>query len=530
MIALQPIGDDNLAVSRAFQLLVDAGLIHHGIEAQTCPLCAYEHANTLSGVRVTKIESWNPIAASERKARRTLEKAMNSLTEVVRKAVEEYDDYLPNPLSRSDWDLALKEAGDFQREVADGVMSALEEQTILLPHVSNGRTLIADGARSPANLEQCESFISDCVTILEGLTRIPTMARAYRDTFAALEAKVGAEASKDPIYRLKESLIECIGNVTSISEDLRWEQAKRLAQRDLQQIRQSLIDYRQQFLETRRTSFNDGIESVWMALRKERYSSFSQLHIPSPRGRGFPIEIELKASLDDSISLIEVDALRVFSESQVNALGIAAFITRAKLLGHQMLIFDDPVQSMDEEHFKTFARDLIPQILGEGFQVILLTHNDTFARDVSHYHCDRTDYVTMSIQHSRRQGCRVMEGNRRVPERLALAEDELDHGNFAGAWKYIRLAIERLYLITYVKYGPSNFKAENWQHQTAESMWNSGVGDIIESKFPGSESRLKDIIDMTAAGAHDTPPRGETDIRDSVAFLRTALGKLRVGG
>ena len=74
---------------------------------------------------------------------------------------------------------------------------------------------------------------------------------------------------------------------------------------------------------------------------------------------------------------------------QVNALGIAAFVTRSKLLGHKMLIFDDPVQSMDEEHFKTFAKDVLTHVLSEGFQVIILTHNDVFARDISHCHYDR---------------------------------------------------------------------------------------------------------------------------------------------
>ena len=155
--------------------------------------------------------------------------------------------------------------------------------------------------------------------------------------------------------------------------DLEWEQAKLMAQEDLQQIRTALMVYRQSFLETRRELFNAGMDKVWTALRKEGYSKFSKIHIPRPKGRGFPISIELKASLDDGEKQLEVDALRVFSESQVNVLGIAAFVTRAKLLGHRVLIFDDPVQSMDEEHFKTFARDLITEMLSEGFQVILLT-------------------------------------------------------------------------------------------------------------------------------------------------------------
>ena len=35
---------------------------------------------------------------------------------------------------------------------------------------------------------------------------------------------------------------------------------------------------------------------------------------------------------------------------------------------------------------------------------------------------------------------------------------------------------------------------------------------------------------MTAGGAHDAQSRGETDVRDSVAYLRRALNGLKVGG
>ena len=162
--------------------------------------------------------------------------------------------------------------------------------------------------------------------------------------------------------------------------------------------------------------------------------------------------------------------------------------------------------------------------------MILLTHNDTFARDVSHFHYDRPDYVTMSIRHSRRGGSVVEEGNRRVAERLTLAEHNLDQGHFDEAWKYIRFAIERLYTISCAKYGAPGFRAESWQHQTAESMWNDGAREVILSKLPDLENRLKDILDMTAAGAHDTQSKGETDIRDSLTFLRQVLNDLKIGG
>ena len=388
-------------------------------------MCAYSQVETLSAKRISEIEDWNPIRDSERTVRQKLEKEVNSLLDVVRKSLEEYDEFLPSPPPESVWDDSLQTAGDRLREEVGRLREILEVHIDFSPHVSLGKTLIATGSRSLTSPEHRESFIENCSAVVNGLANVPTVAQQYLDAFTAVEAAVGDETIRDPQYRLREHLIKCFENASSIADDLWWEQAKRQAQKDLRKIRESLKAYRQQFLATRRVSFNNGIESVWTSLRDESYSSFSELHIPPPRGRGFPVKFELKALLDDSNETKEVDALGVFSDSQVNALGIAAFVTRSKLLGHRLLIFDDPVQSMDEDHFKTFARDLIPRFLDDGFQVILFTHNDTFARDVSFHHYDRSDYVTMSIDHLQESGSTVEEGNRRVSERLKMAKREL---------------------------------------------------------------------------------------------------------
>ena len=173
---------------------------------------------------------------------------------------------------------------------------------------------------------------------------------------------------------------------------------------------------------------------------------------------------------------------------------------------------------------------MLTHVLAEGFQVVLLTHNDKFARDVSHCHYDRPGYVTMSVRLSRRMGCVVEEGNRRFSERLKLAEKEIDEGHLKKAWELVREAIERLYAVVYKKYGPPDFNPESWQDQTAEYMWNSGAGNVIEEKVAGLGGELKDILDMSAAGGHDKPPRGETDLRNSINLLKSLPGELGVGG
>ena len=528
--AVQALGDSNLAIARAFKILADAGMIKHEADAQTCPMCEYAMVNTLSSARVNTIAGWDPIRETEQNSRGKLERTESSLIAFVSRAVTLYDGLLPNPPTESEWETAIADVGDQVRAAVGDLRAAIQGYEDLVKAVKEARSLVAEGTPVLTSAEHCDAFISRCSDVLNGMSNILIAGKSYADAVAAVEAAVGVEAGRDPDYRLREQFIACDKNANEICETLRWERARQSAQRDLEKIRSALMTYRQQFLESRRLSFNANMTQVWDALRKDRYSSFSHINIPPPSGRGFPVSFELKANLDDAETQFQVDVLRVFSESQVNALGVAAFVTRSMLLGHKMLVLDDPVQSMDEDHFKTFARDLISRVLDDGFQVVLLTHNDTFARDVSHYHCGRPDYATMSIRHSRRDGSVVTEGNRRVSERLKLAEHQIDAGNANEAWRYIRLAIERLYTVTHIKYGPASFKPESWQYQTADYMWNAGVDKIVNGRLPDSADRFKEILDMTAGGAHDAKPRGETDIRDSVSFLRCALNDLKVGG
>ena len=117
-VAMQAIGEKNLAVSRAFKILLESGTIEHGKRSQLCPLCTYEHVDTLSGDRVETIEGWNPIRDAERAAREKLVKAMNSLLDLIRKVIKEYDELLPSSPSETDWEMALKDAGDDLQGVA----------------------------------------------------------------------------------------------------------------------------------------------------------------------------------------------------------------------------------------------------------------------------------------------------------------------------------------------------------------------------------------------------------------------------
>ncbi len=530
LMATHALRDRNHAVAKAFEILLEAGAVQKGRESQTCPLCAFELEETLSAKRISTISEWNSVSESMQSSRLLVIQARDILLDTVKRAIQNCEDLFPFSHDKPDWDNALEAVSDNLREEAQKLRESFEKhQAEFMPFVLRGRKLLESRDQVPESLEQCESLITDACEIVLGLASVPTKASEYAECYASLETTVGMEASKNVEYRINERMVSCFDNASLIAEDLLWEKAKRRAQKELAEIRDALITYRQDFLNNRSTRFSEGIGSVWNILRDEQYSGFSQLQIPRARGLGFQVAIELKAFLDDGFERKEADALSVFSESHVNALGIAAYLTRSQLLGHRVLVLDDPVQSMDEDHFYTFARDLIPSILSEGYQLILFTHNDFFARAVSYYNSDSPGFVTLKTVHSPQRGSVVEEGNRTITERLRTAIRMLELGNFDYSWTCIRLAIERICTLSYMKHGTSRFSHKSWQNLTAADMLNRGAGEVIVAKRPDCENELREIIRMTAPGSHDSSPLGETEIRKSVRFLKKLSYDLKIG-
>lgn len=518
------------AVAGAFDVLVKAGLIAKDEVLQSCPLCDYPGGPTLSPERIHALKSWQPLQQAMREAEALWNKTAGDLHGRLSSLDKARRQLIPALPTDTEWDQSLAGLVPPVLETATSFRCSMAEISVKLQcfdeHVKNLLPVLSEPGRAANRFGEVRSRLEG---LADEIGRISAMARAYSGAFADLEKAIGTLIREDPDYSLRALWLSVADNLDTVIADLLWERAKKQAQDELKSIREALLSARQSFLDSRRVDFSQGMQQVWKRLRADNYSVFSALTIPGPRGKGLPVEIEVKALLDDGTHQREVDALRVFSESQVNVLGLAAFVTRSRLVGHRALIFDDPVQSMDEDHFKTFARDLIPLLLDEGLQVIVLTHNDRFAREVSFACLDVERYATMCVRHTRRKGCQIDEGNRRIAERLKQAERKGEDGELGEAWRLVRLALERLYTVACLKHGPSGFDPFTWADQTAEHMWDAGAGVVIQERIPGSGLRLKEILDMTVGGAHDKAPHGLTDLNNAIAYVRGLLVPLRLG-
>ena len=511
-------------VARATDLLIEAGLLDPEADSdQLCPVC---ENGFLSPGRMQEIASWGPLtrAIAEASARRST--AAVKVEQEIGRLKRAIASVASVPVEQAE--------ADRQFESLPGRAEELGRQALLSADRvrTEAAALEATAARIEARVTEAASTVEDVeAAVAELQAAIAEFAdpiSVHRHDVEALQEAVGAASRDDAGYRLREKWLKAATLTAAIAEDVAWEGAKAQGSTALDGLREGLIELRTQIVEDARQTFSEEMTAVWALLREDSGASFSQLHVPPARGRGFKLEFELKASISDGKVESEVDALRVFSESQVNVVGIAAYVTRANRLGHKLLIFDDPVQSMDEEHFRSFATRLLPALIESGHQVVILTHSHAFGACVHEHHYDRESYATLTTRFSKRKGCCVDEGNRRATERLKLAEKAAEDGDLARAWRLVRLAVERMYLLVKIKSNGS-FKPETWSNHSADAMWNEGVGELVEEAAPGHAKRLKEIVDSTVPGAHDKPATSETDLRAAVRDLRTLLDPLRLG-
>lgn len=532
-VATDKIGDAQVAIAKALDDFIKSGISINSTDSQTCPFCEYSDIATLTQPRISEIRSWQPIQKIEQETKNNVNSKLNELKSLISGLIASKNGLIPNLPTTESWEMAIKDKSaniSLAAMSCRDVLMACRDQTSEFDIITtNILTLIKQNSVS----DSIESLKSEIIKLQTALPIVIDKAQEYSDSFHALETVIGKQSREDPLYNMRQIWLSICQKRDDLLADFEWEKAKKNAQKELENLRDTLVVLREKLIEARRIAFSDGMTNIWTKLRSDRYSTFSRLFIPPAKGKGLPLEIEVKAELDDGVQKKEVDALRVFSESQINILGIAAFSVRSKLLGHKTIILDDPVQSMDEDHFKTFCTQLLPELLiGDG-QVIILTHNDAFAREISYSFIEHENYVTMKVRHSRRTGCVIEEGNRRICERLKKAEKLCEEGSVEDAWLTIRKAIERLYLISYIKYGPSSFNPLSWIDQTAEYMWDDrqggGVGSILEKKIPGIGKRLKEILTMTAAGAHDKHAKGKTDIDNAIKDLKNIVATMKLG-
>ncbi len=256
------------------------------------------------------------------------------------------------------------------------------------------------------------------------------------------------------------------------------------------------------------------IEEWWKMLRPDEPVSFSDVR---PKGQGLR-EIDIKAILvneDDPSLTIERNAVAIFSDSQLNCLGLSVFLARTNREGIGFIVFDDPIQSLDREHADFLTLKVFKRLIEESkMQVVVITHDRVFWDDM------RTIYATkdpraLKVEKVKQEGARIIDIESTLADMLGVVDSIQrvpDPNVFDLTANKLRTATE-----IFCKY----LICKNEPTALYSSLEGKMLPDLIAKATPylildpSHSGKLKYIESRTNKGSHDAIryAPGETAIR-----------------
>jgi hypothetical protein len=244
--------------------------------------------------------------------------------------------------------------------------------------VKAAETQVTDG--QAADADTIRTAMSAAVTAVDDvLAHRSVFVEAAKVVLVPAKEALAAQAGTSAYRALARLVRDCDGVVaarrrTSATDRVRSEYMAAL--RDIERAKLAVLN-------AKFAGMSDEIKRWWDLLRPDEPVAF---HRAAARGQGLramALEASLKGSDD---AMVVRDALGVLSDSQLNALGLSAFLARASLQRTPLIVLDDPVQSGDEAHRDTFIDYVVPALLAAGFQVIVTTFDHGFRTLISKAH------------------------------------------------------------------------------------------------------------------------------------------------
>lgn len=192
-------------------------------------------------------------------------------------------------------------------------------------------------------------------------------------------------------------------------------------------------------------SMSNEIVEWWNTLRPDELTSFEGVKMRGTGRRWYDLKAKLKPAA--GTSGVTKDAVSIFSDSQLNALGLSSFLARCSIQSSPFLVLDDPIPSGDEDHRLTFAMNTLTKLLDGGIQTIVTVFDTTMAQQMDDLHMHRDIRYYEIVLNDRANGCEIIAVSDEYYKRMAIAKSLMlnphtDARRTAG--QSLRAATERL--------------------------------------------------------------------------------------
>lgn len=304
------------------------------------------------------------------------------------------------------------------------------------------------------------------------------------------------------------SLLELSDNVSTVETVLAAHARFIAATARLKKAKKLIDEAARTALDKRLLAMGDEISKWWDFMRPGELTEFDRI---TRRGAGNKfLDVTAALSPDATAPGLVRNALAVLSTSQLNALGLAAFLARCQMLGAPFVLLDDPVPGSDREHRGTFASNVVEGLLQSGQQVVIATHDAELARDLHSLHQHTgVDRFEVNLMDPREGSQLVRTGD--DFENLLLEASAQMHSpmqeNRRAAGNSLRIATERLAKMVVVagrrQGGDVSAQISDYDGKNLRELRPMAAAYAVQPNEPG---RWQQIVHILNDADHDTEP------------------------
>lgn len=366
--------------------------------------------------------------------------------------------------------------------------------------------------------------LDSIVVVQSKLDNVAAAVDAYRTAFAPIRGHINSRiASMEALAKPRE-LLALLPSVDDIATDIAVRTIRSAAVAALRAAADEVREASKRVLDTKFDALSDEITTWWNLLRPDELSNFSGVQ-RAGTGRRY---LDVKAGLQPAAgatTAVERDAVAVFSDSQLNCLGLSSFLARVSREDTSFVVLDDPIQASDEEHRYTFIRSVPAALLSAGRQVIILSHDQLLAKDLQDLYAHAAPTRIQIVLNTPQAGSTLIVLRDSIEIQLTRAHNLTQDAGVDSrrrASQLVRTEAERfckrVMVMARRSAGGATALLSDYDGQTLDALVSAAAPAL--SRDPADSGKLRVMARTLNPGSHD-------DGAPTVPGLRACIGDLR---
>lgn len=225
------------------------------------------------------------------------------------------------------------------------------------------------------------SQVNECIRAVRG--EVDTL----KTVVESVHEQLGEKLQSAPLPPGTREVLDLLEHRDELHHEQRIARQREKVRQRVEALGRLIQGAEEALLDERFDNMGSEIDRWWATLRPDELVRFGGVGRRASGRRYVNLTAELAVS-DEATPQVR-DAVGVFSDSQLNALGLAAFLARQRLLDSPVVVLDDPLPGYDPEHRVTFTLNTLGTLLDEGVQVIVCTHDPKLAVNIVEVHSHR---------------------------------------------------------------------------------------------------------------------------------------------